>query len=85
MTVMLQCLPMETMYEVSHWFEKRFKEECGVPEAWKIQRLAFLKKRDVRLEKGLRGFRAIAHLSVVSKRKTTVLVDLLHEEKEPIE
>ena len=45
----------------------------------------FLKKPDARLEKGLRGFRAIALLSVFSKWYTTVLVDLLHEEKEPIE
>ena len=35
-----------------------------------------------KLEKGLRGFRAIALLSVFSKWKNSVLVDLLHEEKE---
>ena len=35
-------------------------------------------------ERGARGFRAIALLSVFSKWSTTVLVDLLHEEKEPI-
>ena len=55
------------------------------PEAWRILRLVFLKKPDARLEKGLRGFRAIALLSVFSKWYTTVLVDLLREEKEPIE
>ena len=37
------------------------------------------------VKKGLRGFRAIALLSVLSKWNTTVLVDLLHEEKEPVE
>ena len=25
-TEMLQCLPMETVYEVAHWIEKRFKK-----------------------------------------------------------
>ena len=45
----------------------------------------FLKKPDAQLEKGLRGFRAIALLSVFSKWYTTVRVDLLREEKEPIE
>ena len=42
-------------------------------------------KPDARLDKGLRGFRAIGLLSVFSKWYTTVLVDLLHGEKEPIE
>ena len=41
--------------------------------------------REASSEKGLRGFRAIALLRVFSKWYTTVLVDLLHEEKEPIE
>ena len=63
---MLSRLPTEVIYEVTHWFQKRFA-------------LVFLKKPDARLEKGLRGFGAIALLSVF------VLVDLLHEEKEPIE
>ena len=36
-------------------------------------------------EKGLRRFRAIALLSVFSKWYATVLVDMLHEEKEPSE
>ena len=77
-TEMLQCSPMETVFEVTYWFEKRFVEECRAPDALKILRLVFRKKPDARLEKGLRGFRAIALLSVFSKWKTTVL---LHEEK----
>ena len=44
------------------------------PEAWKVLRLVFLKKPD-----------AVALLSMFSEWFTTVLVDLLHEEKEPIE
>ena len=60
---------------------KRFKGECRAPEAWTILRLVFLLKPDAKLEKGLRGFRAIALLSVFSRWYTTVLVDLLHEEK----
>ena len=43
------------------------------------------KKPDAKLEKGLRGFPAIALLSVFSKRYATVLVDMLHEETEPSE
>ena len=84
-TAMMQCLQMETVYEVAHWFEKRFRGECRAPEAWKILRLVFLKKPDAKLEKLLRGFRALALLSVFSKRYTTVLVDMLHEDKKPIE
>ena len=38
-TKMLQCLPSETVYEVTHWFNKRFQWECWVPEAWiRLQR-----------------------------------------------
>ena len=44
-----------------------------------------LEKPDAKLEKGLRGFLAMAPLCVFSKWYTTVLVDLLHEEREPIE
>ena len=84
-TEMLQCLPTETVYEVAHWFDKRFRGECRAPEARKILRLVFLKKPDTKLEIGLRGFRAIELLSVFSKWNTTVPVDLLHEEKEPVE
>ena len=84
-TEMLQCSPTETVYEVTHWFDKWLKGECRAPEAWKIPRLVFFKKPDAKLEKGLRGFRATALLSVFSKWYTTVLVDLLHEEQEPVE
>ena len=70
---------------VAHWFDKRFRGESRAPEAWKVLRLVFLKKPDAKLEKGLRGFRAIAPLSVFSKWYTTVLVDMLHDEKEPSE
>ena len=83
-TEMLPCLLTETVYEVAYWFDKRFKGECRAREAWKI-RLVFLKKPDAKLEKGLRGFRAIALLSVFSKWYRTVLVDMLHDEMEPIE
>ena len=84
-TEMLQCLRTETVYEATHWFDKRFKGECRAPEARTILAFVFIKKPDAKLQKGLRGFRAIALLSVFSKWKTTVLVDLLHEEMEPVE
>ena len=82
---MLNRLPTEVVYEVTHWFQKRFSGISKAPEAWRILRLVFLKKPDAKLEKGLRGFRAIVLLSVFSKWYSTVLVDMLHEEKEPIE
>ena len=46
-----EMLQLETVYEVPHWFEKRFKGEWRNPEAWKILRLVFLKKPDARIEK----------------------------------
>ena len=70
---MLRRLPIVVIYEVAHLFQRRF---LG---------LVFLKKPGAKLEKGIRGFRAIALLSVFSKWYTSVLVDMLHEEKEPIE
>ena len=69
----------------SHWFDKPFKGECRAPEVWKVVRFVFLKKPNAKFEKELRGCRAIALLSVFSKWYATVLVDLLLEEKEPIE
>ena len=84
-TDMLRCLPTETVYEVARWFDKRFRGECRAPEAWKVLRFVFLKKPDAKLEKGFRGFRAIALLSVFSKWYATVLVDMLRDEKEPSE
>ena len=54
-TAMLQCLPTETVYEVTHWFDNRFRGECRAPEARKILRLVFLKKPHAKLEKGLTG------------------------------
>ena len=84
-TEMLGCLPTETVHEVACWFDKFFKGECQAPDAWEVLCLVFLKKPHAKLEKGLRGFRATALLSVFSKWCTTVLVDLVHEEKEPIE
>ena len=84
-TEMLQCLPTERVYEVAHWFDKRFRGECRALEAWKVLRLVIFKEPDAKLEMGFRGFRAIALLSVFSKWFTTVLVDMLHDEKEPSE
>ena len=43
-------------------------QRCRAQEAGKILRLVYLKKPDAKLEKGLRGFRAIALLS----RRSTV-------------
>ena len=75
-TEMLRCLPTETVHEVAYWFDKQPKGECRAPEAWTILRLVFLRRPHAKLEKGLRGFRAIALFECVfSKWYTTVLVD----------
>ena len=58
---------VESVYEVSHWFEKRFRGQCRAPPAWKILRLVFLKKPDAKLETGIRGIRAVALMSVLAK------------------
>ena len=57
---------MVSVYEITHWFEKRFRGECRAPAAWKVLRSVLLEKPDAKLEKGLRGFRAIALMSVLS-------------------
>ena len=64
-TEMLRCLPTENVFEVAYWIDKRLTGDCRALEAWKIIHLVFLKKPDAKLEKGLRGFRAIALLSVL--------------------
>ena len=66
-TELMPNLPMKAVYEVAHWFAKRFNGECLAPVA--------------KLERGLRGFRAIALLSVFSQWYTKVLVDLLRVEE----
>ena len=43
-------------------------EESVVSQAWKVLRLVFFKKPDIKLEMGLRGFRAIALFSVCGTR-----------------
>ena len=63
-------LPTEVIFVVTHWFQKRFQGESA-----ELQRpgefCTWCSSRSL--------------LSVFSKWYTTVLVDLLHEEKEPIE
>ena len=66
-------------------FRSVSREIAGLQRPGVFWRLVFLTKPDARLEKGLRGFCAIALMSVFSKWYTTVLVAVLHEEKEPIE
>ena len=63
---------------VTHWFDKRFRRECRAPEAWKVLRLVFLKP-DAKLEKGIRGFRAVALISVMAKWYCSVVIGMLME------
>ena len=78
----LRELPMETVYEVTHWFGKRFRGECWAPAACKILRFWCLKKPDAKLEKVMQGVRVIALMSVLAKWYAAVVVGLLHDEPE---
>ena len=52
LTEMLQERPMESVFETTRWFEKRFRGDRRAPAARQIQRLVFLKQHDAKLEKG---------------------------------
>ena len=69
--VRLQELPMESVYEITR--------------RGTFYVLVFFKKPDAKLEKGIRGFRAIALMSALAKWYSAVVVGLLHEEAEPFE
>ena len=71
-TEMLRCLPKKSVYEVPHLFHKRFEESVVIRRRGKF----YLKTRDAKLEKGLRGYRAIALLNVFFKWYTAFLVDI---------
>ena len=49
---MLNRLPTAVVYEVTHWFQRRFMGISRAPDVWRILRLVFLKKPDAKLEKG---------------------------------
>ena len=51
----------------------------------KNRTLVFLKTLDAKQGKGIRGFRAIALMSVLAKWCAALVVGLQHEELEPIE
>ena len=61
---------METVYESTPGFGKRFRGQCRARAAWAILRLVFLRKLDV-------GVRAIPLMSVLAKWYTDVVVGLL--------
>ena len=73
-TEMLQSVPTDKVYEVARWFDKRFEGYCRAPEAWTILRLVFSRSLITWLP-----------CDRTSERVLPVLVDLLHEEKEPVE
>ena len=53
-TEMLRELPMESLHEITNWFDKRSRGECRAPATWKVSRLVFLQMPDAKKEKGLR-------------------------------
>ena len=48
---MLQELPVDTVFEITHQFGKRFTGECRALAAWKILLSVFLQKLDAKSEK----------------------------------
>ena len=51
----VKSVPMEIVYEVTYWFEKRFRGECRAERRGKSFGWCFSKKPVARLEKGLGG------------------------------
>ena len=54
LTEMCKTLFMESVHEVTHWFEKSVTGECRAPAAWTVLRVVFLRKLDAKLENGIR-------------------------------
>ena len=86
-TEMLQNLSRESVYEITHWFEKRCKGECRAPEAWRVLLTSGISQKTRRpMWKKAHADSAQSHCwAFFPKWYTSVLVGLLHEEKEPIE
>ena len=79
-TEMLQNLSMESVCEITLWFEKRFSRESTEPIGLESLTSGISKKQTPDEKKA-----CVGSLSVLSMWYTSVLVGLLHEEKEPIE
>ena len=59
-------------------------QRCRAPQAWKIRRLVFLKKKK-KLTPSFRRASWVPCDRTVERVLATVLVDMLHDEKEPSE
>ena len=80
-TEVVREIPMSCVCEITHRFNRRLKGLNTAPVAWKVLRLVFLKTPDktpdAKLEKDIRGFRAIALMPVWAKWYCAVLVERL--------
>ena len=74
-TGMLHELPMQSLYEITHWLWKKIQERMSCP----------CSVDNSTLEKGVLGVWAIALVSVLAERYAAVMVGLLQAEPEPIE
>ena len=43
-TEMLKELAIETIFETTDWFQRRFRGKCDSPSSWRIVKLVFLRK-----------------------------------------
>ena len=72
---------MKTVYEITYWSEEKFKKYAELQELDTFYAWFFSRSQKLGWKRGLRGFRAIALMSVLSRRYAAVLVGLLHDEK----
>ena len=59
LTEKLQELTIQSVNEITHWFDKRFRGERRAQAAWTISTFGFPQETDAKLGKGIRGVRAI--------------------------
>ena len=79
-TEKLQWFLTETMYEVAHWFDKRFPMSMSGPRCVDNFTIGVFQEARCQAREG-----PTAVLSVFSQWYSTVLVGLRHEEKESVE
>ena len=80
---MIKAVPLEKIYMVTKCSQQRFMGTMEAPDSWKIVQLVFLRKTDADPRKGIKGYRAIALTSVMSKWYASCIVMLVKREPLP--
>ena len=82
-TWMLKELPIETVYEITKWFQRGLRGQFEAPSSWTILKRVLLRKSDASAAKGVRGYQENAFMSVVAKWCSSVVVHKLSDSTEP--